>query len=301
MLAVVILVGGCAGHQDGSLAASRQQGLPAHRPSLLDQEVIGRFVPADGQQNTAGSAFAATVRRLQKLIVAGCMGQYGLTGRARQDARYDERYVDQLSPSVPGWQGDNESGVPNLYNLPLLAHGLLGEILTGSPNPPTLPAAQGRAVSDDYGRCLAVAAQPFRALDAAGSQLEGPWLQQVARIQAGPAVRPALRGFGSCVRAQGAPAPAATSPDAFAVWLSDLVQPAADPARVATPVPVRVTQDRRWTVVFARCARPVLAAEGRLQLSQQQGFLAGRREQVQRLQKLASQVIYGLTRKYGPG
>jgi len=109
---------------------------------------------------------------LQNLMVARCMNHYNFGPRAQPYIRYDELYVNQASPMVPGWGGENESGVPNLYDLGPLAHGgLLGEIETGSPNPPSLPAAEAREIDADYQRCQIAATQSFRKLNETGFSL----------------------------------------------------------------------------------------------------------------------------------
>lgn len=279
------------------------QCLPHWRP--------GRFLPPrwsatscqpPGGQDGAGTRFVTTMTALQNLMVARCMNHYNFGPRAQPYIRYDELYVNQASPMVPGWGGENESGVPNLYDLGPLAHGgLLGEIETGSPNPPSLPAAEAREIDADYQRCQIAATQSFRKLNETGFSLGDLWRRQVIAIQSAPQVQVAAGEFGGCVAGHGAPVEAAKSPDAFSWWLSNLVQPSVDPAAVKSPIAVRVAVDRHWTQVFVTCAGPVLALEGRLQLQQQKAFFAAHGQQVLAIEDLASRVLSRLERQYGTG
>jgi hypothetical protein len=273
-------------------SANNSRGGTGGISSLLASDAVRHFLPANGTQNSAGNRFFRTVTTLQNATVARCMDRYRFVSGKLAYARYDERYVDVASPVVPGWAGENESLVPNLYDLPPLAHGgLLEQVLTGSPNPPQLPAAQANAISADYSNCRAQAAQSFKALNYAGFALGREWARRVTAIQESVPVKALARGFGSCVERYGAPPASAASPDAFSWWLGNLVQPSLDPAAVKTPIAVRVTQDHHWTQIFVGCAQSLLSTEGRLQLEAQKAFLQAHYQQVLTLRDLARKVL----------
>jgi hypothetical protein len=258
--------------------------------SLLAQDALYSFLPATGAQGALGAQFDHQVAVLEIARTNSCMARYSYSGKAGALARNFELYVNPPlgSPYVPGWVPSDIASVPNLYDLTLLAHGLLSEVMTGSPNGPSVPPAVYNAIDNRFTHCQNLAAQPFTRMDSEGMSVY-PWVQRVKAIQASPPAVAANRGYGACVQRHGAPATAAQSPDAFWYWLNNLVSPTIGGSR--QQIAARTALDRRWTHVFVTCAAGVLAVEGRLQLAAQKVYLDQHYDQVLAVERLAIQTI----------
>src|SRR5271166_6270117 len=241
LMAMAALVTGCSA--GGDPAATRQAD-----PRPFGGPVIDLFLPATGPQLTEGLGFSADVNVLENAIAFRCMADHRFGPEAMPLVRYAEKYMDPLqgSPEVQGWQGENLSGVPNLYNLSALEHGgLLGEVLTGSPNAPPLAAPEANAIYAYYYRCQSAAARAFAQIENDGTAVSRMWQRTVAAIQASPRVRAAYSRFGICTRESGAPASARTSPDSFRNWLTDqIAPPMPDPYGRTAMIASEVRRDR---------------------------------------------------------
>jgi len=295
----------------GLVSGSGRSG-PGHRhhvasarqaSSLIASAAIDSFIPAGGAQVTKGNKFVASQNRLRNLIARRCMRQHHLSRAAQPYVRWVERYVDppQDYAMAPGWEGENVSLVPNLYNLHRLASGgLLAEVQTGSPNPPSgLPGGEGNRIGSMYQGCRVRAWKPFKTLYHDGTVLADLFAPQVAAIQASPRVKAASAQFGSCVRGQHAPARAALSPDAFRTWLSDRVHPRiADFYGKTALIEHEAAADRHWTRVFVTCAGPLLSVEQRLQLQRQLAFVRAHYRQLLALRRMADSITSALERQY---
>jgi hypothetical protein len=293
----VAVLTGCGGGA-GSAA------MPSANPRQLSGAVVDFFLPATGQQLTTGLDFFGSESRLENAMAFRCMADHDFGPKAAPMIRYTELYINPLqgSPQAAGWQGENMSGVPNLYNLRALKHGgLLAEVLTGSPNAPAAPAAEANAVYMYYTRCQERAGAMFAQVATAGAALAARWARAVMAVQASSGVRAAFSRFDACARRVGAPASAASSPDGFRDWLADLVSPPMpDPYGRKGLILSELRADRRWTAVFIACAGPVIPLEDRLQVAAQNAFMLAHYGQVLALKQLASRLLWALTRHYDP-
>lgn len=298
LIAIAALVAGCGA--SGDHAAT---GHPDPRP--LSGPVIDLFLPASGRQLTEGLTFFGEANALENAIAFGCMADHRFGAQAMPLVRYAERYMDPLqgSPQVPGWQGENVSGVPNLYNLSALEHGgLLGEVLTGSPNSPPLPGPEANAIYAYYYQCQSAAARAFARVEDAGNALSRMWLRAVAEIQASRRVRAAYTRFGTCAREAGAPASARASPDSFRNWLTaQIAPPMPDPYGRTVMIASEVRRDRRWTAVFISCVKSLLPVQDKLQLAAQQAFIKVHYRQVLALVQTSGRIVSRLKGQYRPG
>lgn len=298
LMAMAALVAGCGAGGDPAL---ERQADP--RPS--GGAVIDLFLPATGPQLTEGLTFFAEENLLENAIAFRCMAAYRFGPEAMPLVRYAEKYMDPLqgSPQVPGWQGENVSGVPNLYNLPALEHdGLLGEVLTGSPNAPPVAAREANAIYAYYYRCQSAAERAFVPIETDGIALSKMWQRAVAAIQAAPRLRAAYSRFGTCTRQAGAPASARISPDGFRNWLTDeIAPPMPDPYGQATMIAAEIRRDRRWTAVFISCVKSLVPVQDKLQLAAQRTFINVHYQQVLALVQTASRILSRLEGQYRPG
>lgn len=281
-------------------SASSAPGSPPDS-SQLSGAAVYRFLPATGAQLAAGVGFFHAQNVLRNVITDRCMAGFGFGSSAQPFVTYFEKYINppQGSPLVPGWGGENDSNVPNLYDLPPLAHGgLLAPVRTGSPNP-TIPAAELQAIRADFQRCQYRSWRPFQPLFHAGWTLSVLWQHQAAAVEATGPVQAAYAAFGSCVRRRGAPTKAAGSPDSYSYWLTALVAPSIpDPYGQTTLIAGEVKLDRRWTTVFTGCLGPVLRVQDPLLLKAQAAFLQAHYQQVLAVQRLADHAVSSVDRRY---
>jgi hypothetical protein len=298
LTAMASLVTGCSAGGDHATTGQAD-------PRPLNGPVIDLFLPATGPQLTEGLGFFTEVNVLENAIAFRCMADHRFGPDAMPLVRYTEKYMDPLqgSPEVPGWQGENTSGVPNLYNLSALEHGgLLGEVLTGSPNAPSLAAPEANAIYEYYYGCQSAAARTFAPIENDGTALSRIWLHTVAAIQASPRVRSAYSGFGTCARKSGAPASARTSPDSFRNWLTgQITPPMPDPYGHAAMIASELRLDRRWTAVFISCIKPLLPVQDKLQFAAQKSFIKVHYQQVLALVRTAGRLVSRVQGQYRPG
>jgi hypothetical protein len=298
LMAMAALAAGCS--TGGDPAATGRAD-----PQSLGGPVVDFFLPATGPQLTEGLTFFAETNILENAIAFRCMAEHRFGPEAMPLVRYTEKFMDPLqgSPQVPGWQGENVSGVPNLYNLPALEHGgLLGEVLTGSPGPPPLAAVEANAIYDSYFRCQSAAERAFARIEKDGTALSRMWQRTVAAIQASPRVRAAYSRFGTCTGKYGAPASARTSPDSFRNWLTgQLTPPMPDPYGRTAMIASEVRRDRRWTAVFISCVKPLLPVQDKLQLAARKTFIKVHYGQILELKQVADRIVSRLTEEYVPG
>ena len=266
---------------------------------------VDYFLPATGRQLTTGLGLFAEESRLENAMAFACMARRDFGRHAQPMITYTELYIDPLegSPQTAGWQGENLSGIPNLYNLAALQHGgLLAEVLTGSPNAPAMAAAQANDIYAAYSRCQSSAAAPFARIMNEGEALGRLWQRKVVAVQSSARMRIAFSSFKACARAGGAPAAAASSPDGFRDWLMDKVSPPMpDPYRQTALIASELRTDRRWTAVFIGCAKPVIPVEERLQLTRQRAFLHAHSRQIVALRQMVNRVLSALARQYRQG
>jgi hypothetical protein len=297
LVPVLAVLAGCGG--GGGHAAARA-GL-----GRLNGAVVDFYLPATGQQLSAGMRYFIAQSHVENAMAFRCMAGHSFSPQARPLVRYTELYMDPLlgSPQLAGWGGENMSGIPDLYNLAGLEQGgLLAEILAGSPPPPPLPAAKANALYEYYFQCQNRAAVAFARISHDGGLLAAQWLRMVSAVQATTRVRAAYAGFTACSRRSGVPAKAATSPDSFRNWLADKVTPPMpDPYGHKALISAEVRTDRQWTAVFISCVKPVLPLLDRLQLAARTAFLTAHYQQVLSLQQLADRVLSSLIRRYHPG
>jgi hypothetical protein len=128
--------------------------------------------------------------------------------------------------------------------------------------------------------------------------LQAAWINIVSGIESSTQIMASLVGYRSCMVQAGVPQTelsGASSVDAlgnFLAWESGQETQ----ARSATG---RAATDRRWALVFVRCAKTTVTIQERLQSARRTVFLAEHNHQIQTMKREADALIPGLERQYG--
>jgi hypothetical protein len=254
----------------GGTAVPGSGAAPA-RPSPLAAEVLDNFVPATGAQYATGARFDGTLVALQDTSVERCMARYGFHMTAG---------FGLSAPAFAAMDVDN-SQFPDLARIARTASFDVG---SGFPPQPGPSPARRQAYAADSAGCWDMANRPFARLLQVGGALANRWLGVVNAVQTSPQVRAKLTGFASCLEAEGVPASAAGTLGAFLAWETGVDTHARNLARIHAT-------DAHWAPIFARCARPTVTLQERLQSARRAVFLRQNYAQIRRLEALASQDI----------
>jgi hypothetical protein len=169
--------------------------------------VLYYYVPATGAQYTIGAQFSGIYSAFQDDIVSACMARSGFHLPRTPAAVYIAQDFD--NSQWPDLAAISRTGSLN----PGLQHGL-PEI--------TVPGNKAVAYQADYSRCEKIQQQTFAPLVQAGTNLLGPWLDIVSKIQASEQLRTAQSGFSTCVERAHTPAKSVGSFDYFLAWVTGL-------------------------------------------------------------------------------
>jgi hypothetical protein len=281
LAAAVTLLGACAGGGHGAAHSSEPSasGAPPAsaqgrngtqtQPSGLSAEVLYYFVPATGSQYSLGAKFSGTYFALRDDIVAACMTRSGFRVPRTSAAIYTAQDFD--NDQWPDLAAISRSGTLD----PGLRNGLRKLIV---------PRRDQHAYQADLSRCQQNPQKIIAPLIRVGSNLAGPWLSIVNKVQVSAQVRGYLDRFSSCVAQAGTPGSSAGSFSYFLAWVTGLEAAAKTTAGA-------IAVDRHWAPIFVRCAGPTVAVQDRLELAQQAAFLQRHHQQVRALQILAAQVV----------
>jgi hypothetical protein len=258
-------------------------------PAAVRAETIQWFFPATMAQSDGGAAFLQALHGLSVQAVNTCLKQRRL-GR-RQAAYLRDLETFDLNPyrTLPGYVQQWAGALINIRQV--AASGMLVPVIVGANRKPSESghaAAQAQAAAADLTRCAHEVDAPLERFQQYGWPLQSQWQSLTQGVYQSAAETGALRAFGSCALADGAPSTAIGSPEQVRVWLSTVVDPPS--ARTSAPPAAspRAALDLRWSRVWARCAGPVMTVREHQLLAAQQRFLRAHEAQLSRLEHVVA-------------
>ena len=264
---VVLRAGTGAGGDTFPASISRAQ-------AVLAKQALDAYFPASGSQYTAGLAFEWTRRRILAANTGPCLADAGFPQSPFSTSK--GRFIF----SVP-----NNGRFPDLA-LRARTHAMAPRgVVTGAHRGGQLPVAHQRAYAAAVLTCVRNHAHSLWRIDRTAEPLAHEWLRKVSRIQASAPVRVTRPGFVQCLEASGIPAQYAHSRPGqlfggFFAWLKKVGLSSNSPARFAH-------QQRRWTAVFVRCARPTVEVMEPIQLAARAKFFAAHARQIALIRRVA--------------
>ena len=270
----------------GLAACGRASGAVGSAPAAQRAGAIDWFFPATVAQSDGGQRLLHTLHVLSVRAVSACLQSLKLAPAENAYASGLENYAISPYQTRPGFVKQWTSALTDVRQVARTR--MLVQVVTGASKPPSaagLPAADVHALAGDLARCVNRVRPPGASFQQEGAPLESQWVSASATAYQSPAASRALRGFGVCVRRQGAPTAAAGSPEQFQVWLGNVVNPPSARSNVPPPSGPRAALDSRWSAVWAACAAPVVAVRQRLLLPVQRAFLRAHKRKVAALER----------------
>jgi len=266
------------GHATGTGSSGsfpRSTGVTAGQ-KLLARQAIDAYFPATGAQYTSGLAFAWTRQRILASRAGTCLTEAGFPLQAfpKSKRQYQLSFPDNSQfPDLTQRSRTHEMAPAG------------GGVRSDRARP--WAHAEQHTSSSAATSCVSDYTHSLWRLDKIANPLAGAWLRKVSSIQSSVPVRAKRSGFVSCLESFGIPAQFAASRGAaghrmftgFFAWMNWIGASNGSPQRYKN-------QQRLWTPVFVKCARPTVMTTERLQVAAKSKFLHRHARQIATIRRI---------------